>query len=78
MHILRFMEQAHPIKTMRENLGWDRRKLADETGVDVSTVSRWERSVVEPSGSAKVILDRLFRRAASRAAPAPQPSKENA
>lgn len=66
MHILRSMEQDHPIAAIRKSLGWDRRKLADATGVDVSTVSRWERNKVAPSSSAKVILERLARRAALR------------
>jgi Predicted transcriptional regulator len=67
------METDHPIKAIRKALGWNRQKLAAATGVDVSTVSRWERGKIAPNSSAKVILEKLARRAAARS---PGPSED--
>lgn len=51
------------VSEIRKTLRWTRRQMADATGVDRSTVSRWESKAVSPSGPARVILEKLKKRA---------------
>jgi DNA-binding transcriptional regulator YiaG len=68
MHILLTMAQNIDIKFIRKHLNWTRAKLAEQAGVDVSTVSRWENGRIPERGTAKAFLERLARRAELRAA----------
>lgn len=68
MHILLTMEQTIDVKTIRKHLEWTRAKLADEAGVNVSTVCRWENGNIPTRGTAKTLLEKLARRAELRAA----------
>ena len=52
--------------TLREKLDWSQQKLADYIGVDVGTVSRWERDKNQPTGAALKILERLDKREKNR------------
>lgn len=42
-HII-FMKQVIDIRKFRKDIGWSQEKLADELGVDRSSVSRWENN----------------------------------
>ena len=57
---------AEEIREIRDVLGWSQRKLADHIGVDVMTVSRWERGKNEPKGASLKALERLAERAAKK------------
>lgn len=57
---------AKGIREIRDLLGWSQRKLADHIGVDVMTVSRWERGNNEPKGASLKALERLAKRAANK------------
>lgn len=50
------------IKTLREQMGLSQRELAQAFGVDVGTVSRWERSVQVPPRYVELALAELQRR----------------
>jgi DNA-binding transcriptional regulator YiaG len=54
------------VKSIRAALGWSQRKVADDIGVDVMSVSRWERGVNEPKGASLKALQRLAKRAAKK------------
>lgn len=38
------MKQVIDIRKFRKDIGWSQEKLADELGVDRSSVSRWENN----------------------------------
>lgn len=61
MHILRVMSTELDIKAIRERLGLSRADLANEAGVDVSTVCRWENGGIPARGPARAFLERLSR-----------------
>jgi len=48
--------KAEDIKNLREKKGLTQQQLASALNVSVTTVSRWESGVKEPSGSAAAIL----------------------
>lgn len=50
------------LKKNREQMGLSQRELAEALGVDVGTVSRWERSVQEPPRYVELALAELSRR----------------
>lgn len=45
-----------PAARLRAAKGWSLVEMAAEFGVSDSTVSRWERGVMEPSGPAKKLI----------------------
>ena len=51
--------KAEDVKPLREKLGWTQQQLADYLGIDVMTVSRWERGIKQPSSLACRQLRRL-------------------
>lgn len=57
---------AKAIRDIRDALGWSQRKFAAYIGVDVMTVSRWERGKNEPKGASLKALERLAKRAAKK------------
>ena len=50
---------AEIVKAIRKKHGWTQADMARKLGVDVGTISRWERSTAQPSQLAKRQLDRL-------------------
>ena len=44
------MSKGEEVRTFRERMGWSQHTLANELGVDIGTVSQWERGV-EPLSS---------------------------
>lgn len=48
------------IKAHRKRLGWSQEKLAKELGVDVGTVSRWERGVLSVDRRTILAVERLL------------------
>jgi transcriptional regulator with XRE-family HTH domain len=61
------MSKEIDVLSIRKALNWTRARLAEEAGVNVSTVCRWETSGVPERGTARSFLERLSRRAALRA-----------
>jgi len=55
------MSKGQEILTFRERMGWSQRVLANRLGVDVGTVSRWERGA-NPSSSTWRLFSNLKRR----------------
>ncbi len=55
------MDWARTIKTYRASRGIIQAELAYDLGVDVTTISRWERGIVEPDlGRQRILQDLLF------------------
>lgn len=54
------------LREMRQSFGWSQEKLADALGVDVSTISRWERNRTKPGLTHGPRIGRLFRHLAAR------------
>jgi transcriptional regulator with XRE-family HTH domain len=52
------MNDVIDVKSLRESLGWTQERLAEELGLDRSTVSRLEAGQ-EPHGSTGILLRRL-------------------
>lgn len=52
--------KADDIKKFREKKGLTQQQLASALNVSVTTVSRWESGLKEPSGSAAAILKSLI------------------
>lgn len=63
------MPHTIDVLDIRKRLKWTRARLAQEAGVNVSTVSRWENDGVPEKGTARKLLEKLARRAALRASP---------
>jgi transcriptional regulator with XRE-family HTH domain len=57
------------LAALRKKLQMTRATLAEEAGVDVSTICRWEKNGVPSRGPARAFLERL----AASVATAPQP-----
>ena len=53
----------YPVRELRERLGMTQAEFAQEVGVHVPTVSRWERGVMKPAPMAIKIMEALARRA---------------
>lgn len=66
------MAKSINVQDVRNRLKWSRARLAEEAGVDVSTVGRWETEGVPERGPAKAFLERLAKDAARREDHAPQ------
>ena len=54
---------AEKVKEVRRKMGWAQEDLAQEIGVSLSTVQRWERQGGEPTRLARRELKRLFEKA---------------
>lgn len=54
------------LRDMRRSFGWSQERLADALGVDVSTISRWERSKTKPALAHGPRIGRLLRHVAAR------------
>lgn len=50
------------IKNLRRVFGWSQQKLAEQIGVSLMTVLRWEKGYTEPSPLALEKLERLWKR----------------
>ena len=50
------------IKILRETFGWSQQKLAEQLGVSLTTVLRWEKGYTEPSPLALEKLERFWKR----------------
>ena len=50
------------IKNLRQAFGWSQQKLAEQLGVSLTTVLRWEKGYTEPSPLALEKLERLWKR----------------
>lgn len=50
------------IKKLRQAFGWSQQKLAEQLGVSLMTVLRWEKGYTEPSPLALEKLERLWKR----------------
>lgn len=48
------------IKTLREQAGLTQRQLATLTGVDRSTISKWEHNISTPKAKTKIKLALIF------------------
>ncbi len=63
----RRVESPDPAKAraIREEYGWSRRRMADALRVDTSSLVRWERGVMRPTGRRlddwAALLDRMAR-----------------
>jgi len=51
------------VKALREKKDWTQGDLAERLGINQGTVSRWEKSITEPTGLSKKAIDRLLERA---------------
>ena len=49
------------VRALRERMGWAQEELAQEIGVSLSTVQRWERQGGKPTRLARRELLRVFR-----------------
>lgn len=54
------------LREMRRSFGWSQEMLAEALGVDVSTISRWERSKTKPSLAHGPRIGRLLKHVAAR------------
>lgn len=53
------ISQAHFIRDLRSDKGWTRKQLADQLGVDRSTVTRWENDQTKPNSSQQAAISKL-------------------
>lgn len=51
---------------MRRSFGWSQEQLADKLGVDVTTISRWERNKTKPALASGPRIGKLLRHVAAR------------
>ena len=51
------------VKELRRRMGWAQEDLAQEVGVSLSTVQRWESKGARPTRLARRELKRLFQKA---------------
>ena len=54
---------AEKVKELRWRMGWGQEDMAQEIGVSLSTVQRWERQGGQPTRLARRELKRLFKEA---------------
>jgi DNA-binding transcriptional regulator YiaG len=47
------------IEEFRKNYGFTLKKMGEMTGVALNTVYRWEKGIIEPSMTAKILLSKL-------------------
>ena len=55
------VSKGEAVLAFQEQMGWSQRTLANKLGVNVLTVSRWERDVTKPSPMAWKLFDNLQR-----------------
>lgn len=58
MHSARMPNQIH-LPTIRADLGLTQAKLAEQAGVNITTVWRWENEGIPEKGPARAFLERL-------------------
>ena len=63
MHNSCFILRGMEIKELRKKLKMTQQQLADELGVDIITVWRWEKGKIKPSRLAMRQLARMERKA---------------
>jgi putative transcriptional regulator len=56
------MKYANKIKTLREKMVLTQTELANELGVSISTVNRWENSKFEPTIKTKRKIIKLYQK----------------
>lgn len=54
------------LREMRRSFGWSQEVLAEALGVDVSTISRWERNKTKPAITTGPRIGKLLRHVAAR------------
>lgn len=54
------------LRDMRRSFGWSQERLAEALGVDVTTVSRWERNKTKPALATGPRIGRLLKHVAAR------------
>lgn len=54
------------LREMRRSFGWSQERLAEALGVDVTTVSRWERNKTKPALATGPRIGRLLKHVAAR------------
>lgn len=54
------------LRDMRRSFGWSQERLAETLGVDVTTISRWERNKTKPSLTHGPRIGKLLRHVAAR------------
>jgi transcriptional regulator with XRE-family HTH domain len=54
------------LREMRRNFGWSQEQLAETLGVDVTTISRWERNKTRPALAQGPRIGKLLRHVAAR------------
>ena len=54
------------LRDMRRTFGWSQERLAEVLGVDVTTISRWERTKSKPALASGPRIGRLLKHVASR------------
>ena len=54
------------LREMRRGFGWSQERLAEALGVDVTTVSRWERNKTKPALATGPRIGRLMKHIAAR------------
>ena len=47
------------IKSLRSDLGWTQKRLAEACGVSIRAVKQWEQGKYTPSGPAKILLRQI-------------------
>lgn len=50
------------IRELRKSTGWTQEELAQQIGVTLSTVQRWESKGGKPSRLARKALEKIFRK----------------
>ena len=60
------MEHAIDLVAIRSALGLTQAALAEQAGVDVATVWRWENEGIPTRGPAKAFIERLAKDAAAK------------
>ncbi|WP_353653615.1 helix-turn-helix transcriptional regulator [Ochrobactrum sp. MC-1LL] len=61
------MKQAIDILAFRESIGWSQERLAEELGVNRSSISRWEQGKASLRGPARKVIERLIAESSSTA-----------
>ena len=63
--------EGDALRDMRRSFGWSQERLAEALGVDVTTISRWERNKTKPSLASGPRIGKLLRHVAVRSGTRP-------